>query len=106
MHRLDGDSLMEHPHWNFGVAIACNCGLVLFNLYLLWKIPHWHRKLRRLRRKFTADERQIMLDLEQTRQNMASLPEISDKLISQKQQLREYHQKFKILIQLYRFLSK
>ncbi|AFY40075.1 hypothetical protein Lepto7376_3926 [[Leptolyngbya] sp. PCC 7376] len=97
---------MEYPHWNFGVAIAFNLCLTGFNLYLLWKLPRWRRKLRDLRQKFTADERHIVVDLEQARQSMALLPEVQDKLISRKQQLRDYHHKLKLIIQLYRFLSR
>ena len=97
---------MEHPHWNFGVAIACNLGLVIFNLYLLWKIPRWRRKLRNLRQKFTTDERHIATDLEQARQNMAALPDISENLKARKEQLRDYQQKLRMIIQLYRFLAK
>ncbi|OKH13796.1 hypothetical protein [[Limnothrix rosea] IAM M-220] len=96
---------MEHPTWQFGVAIAFNLFLAGLNIYVLWKLPRWHRKLRNLRQKLTADERQIVADMEQARQDMAQLPEVKDFVIDKKQQLVDYQKKLKLVMQLYKFLT-
>ena len=97
---------MEHAHWHYGVAIAVNLCLVGCNLYLLWKMPSWRKKLRDLRQKLTADERQIVADMEQARRDMAQLPEAKEFLLDRKQQLIDYQKKLKLIMQLYKFLTR
>ena len=91
---------MEYPHWNFGLAIAFNLCLTGFNLYLLWKLPHWRRKLWHLRQKFTTDERHIAEQLEQTRQQITVVPQVTNNLLKKQQRIKSYYRSLKLVIQL------